>query len=63
MDEQVTLRECLETLIDNKESYGQKGLDMQIYFVAQMFHFTYKDVVRQMKKLEREKKKIRESEE
>ena len=60
MKESVTLQECVETLSYNQEHYGKKGLDMQIYFVAQMFQLTYKDVLRQIKKYEKEQRRLNE---
>lgn len=48
MKDSITLQECIETLTHNQEHYGKKGLDMQIYFVAQMFQLTYKDVIHQI---------------
>lgn len=52
--ESVSLETCLRTLISNKASYGTKGLDMQIYFVAQLFHTSYEKIVSSMKEIEKE---------
>ena len=52
--ESVSLETCLRTLIANKAPYGKKGLDMQIYFVAQLFHTSYQEIVSRMNVLEQE---------
>lgn len=44
----VTLQECLCKLNENKKRYGQKGFDLQVYFVGQMFKMTYDEVVAAM---------------
>jgi len=46
----ITLEKCLETLSINKSRYGAKGLDMQIFFVGQLFGMSYNDVLKTMKK-------------
>ncbi|MBQ9983350.1 MAG: hypothetical protein IJP29_02045 [Lachnospiraceae bacterium] len=63
MKDSITFQECIETLSYNQEHYGKKGLNIQIYFVAQMFQLTYKDVLRQIKKYEREAKKMQKLDE
>ncbi len=51
--ESVSLETCLRTLISNKAYYTNKGLDMQIYFVAQLFHTSYEKIVHSMNALEK----------
>lgn len=48
LNESVTLATCIEKLNYNKQHYGNKGLDMQIYFVAQLFNMSYDKVVEKM---------------
>lgn len=47
-DNNVSLETCLEKLNFNKKHYGQKGLDMQIYFVGQLFNMNYNQVINAM---------------
>lgn len=48
MNSTVTLQECLYKLKENKRRYSQKGFDLQVYFVGQMFKMTYDEVVAAM---------------
>lgn len=48
LDNSVTLEMCIKKLKFNKQHYGDKGLDMQIYFTAQLFNMSYDEILEAM---------------
>lgn len=52
LNESVTLETCIKKLNYNKHHYGNKGLNMQIYFVAQVLNMSYDKIVEKMQKPE-----------
>ncbi len=52
LNDSVTLEMCIEKLNTNKKSYGSKGLDMQIYFVACLFNTSYNEILKKMQQAE-----------
>lgn len=51
LNDSVTLKTCVEKLKYNKQHYSNKGLDMQIFFVAQLFKLSYENVAEEMEKI------------